>query len=284
MKQIAVVSGKGGTGKTMLTASFASLAKNKVMVDCDVDAANLYLLLSPVTKERHDFSGGVTARIDEEKCIQCGKCVEVCRFYAISEDFVVDPISCEGCALCSHICPVEAAIMEDNESGEWFISDTKYGAFVHAKLGIAEENSGKLVTEVRKAAIKIAETEKSDYILIDGPPGIGCPVISSLTGVNMAIIVTEPTLSGIHDMERMIEVASHFDIDTRVVINKFDLNEENTDKIKSICKEKEIKVSGVIPFSREVVESVVNMVPVVEYTKNGISQTIEDIWNSVCGD
>jgi len=160
----------------------------------------------------------------------------------------------------------------------------KIWSFVHAKLGIAEENSGKLVTEVRKAAIKIAETEKSDYILIDGPPGIGCPVISSLTGVNMAIIVTEPTLSGIHDMERMIEVASHFDIDTRVVINKFDLNEENTDKIKSICKEKEIKVSGVIPFSREVVESVVNMVPVVEYTKNGISQTIKDIWDSVCGD
>jgi MinD superfamily P-loop ATPase len=282
MKQIAIISGKGGTGKTVLTASFAFLAKNKVMVDCDVDAADLHLLLHPVIKESHEFSGGVTAMIDPEICVQCGKCIEVCRFDAISDDFVVDPISCEGCRLCSYMCHFEAINMEDNRSGDWFVSDTKYGTLVHAKLGIAEENSGKLVTKVRQVAKEIAEKENQDYIIIDGPPGIGCPVIASLTDVNTAIIVTEPTVSGVHDMQRVLEIASYFKVDTKVVINKYDLNVDKSEEIKLICKEQDIEVAGMIPFSREVSESIVNAQPIVEYTNSDVSKEIISIWQKVC--
>ena len=282
MKQIAIISGKGGTGKTVLTASFAFLAKNKVMVDCDVDAADLHLLLHPVIKESHEFSGGVTAMIDPEICVQCGKCIEVCRFDAISDDFVVDPISCEGCKLCSYMCHFEAINMEDNRSGDWFVSDTKYGTLVHAKLGIAEENSGKLVTKVRQVAKEIAEKENQDYIIIDGPPGIGCPVIASLTDVNTAIIVTEPTVSGVHDMQRVLEIASYFKVDTKVVINKYDLNVDKSEEIKLICKEQDIEVAGMVPFSREVSESIVNAQPIVEYTNSDVSKEIISIWQKVC--
>ena len=281
MKQIAVISGKGGTGKTVLTASFAVLAENKVMADCDIDAADLHLLLHPTIIEKQEFSGGKTARIDPKLCVQCGKCIEGCRFDAIDEDFVVDPILCEGCKLCSYICPVEAVIMEDNASGDWFISDTKYGPLVHAKLNIAEENSGKLVTKVRQLAKEIAEQNNMDYIIIDGPPGIGCPTIASLTGVNTAIIVTEPTLSGIHDMNRVIEVASHFNIDTKVVINKYDLNIDNSENIKATCENRGIEVAGQIPFSRQVSESIVIGIPLVEYMQNDVSKEIETIWQKV---
>ena len=279
MKQIAVISGKGGTGKTVLTASFAALAKNKVMVDCDVDAADLHLLLHPVIKERYQFSGGVTARINKDLCRLCGACIDVCRFDAINDNFVVDPISCEGCALCSHICPADAIKMEDNQSGEWFISDTRYGVLVHAKLGIAEENSGKLVTKIRQEATKIAQKEGMDYVIIDGPPGIGCPVIASLTGVDTAIIVTEPTPSGIHDMQRVLELASHFKIDTKVVINKYDINLENSEDIRSMCQKENIEVAGLIPFSREVNESIVKLLPIVEYNNGEVSKQITSIWH-----
>ena len=281
MKQILVISGKGGTGKTILTASFASLTKNKVMADCDVDAADLHLLLHPTIKKRFEFRSGKTAKIDKKLCQQCGKCIVVCRFDAISSDFVVDPVSCEGCCLCSYICPAGAIKMQENISGEWFISDTKYGPFVHAKLGIAEENSGKLVTKVKQQANKIAEEKKLDYIIVDGPPGIGCPVIASLAGVDLALIVTEPTLSGMHDMQRVIDVASHFKINTKVVINKFDLNLDNTKEIESICKNKNIDVIGRIRFAKEINESIVKSVPAVEYIKNGVSKEIISIWQEI---
>ncbi len=282
MKQIAIISGKGGTGKTILTASFASLARNKVMVDCDVDAADLHLLLHPTIVEKHEFSGGETAKIDKELCIECGKCIEFCRFDAINDDFVVDPILCEGCKLCSYLCPVEAITMEDNASGNWFISDTKYGPLVHARLNIAEENSGKLVTKVRQIAKEIAEDKNMDYVIIDGPPGIGCPVIASLTGVNTAIIVTEPTLSGVHDMKRVLEVAEHFKIDTKVVINKYDINLDITENIKEVCEKENVDLVGLIPFSRQVSESIVKGIPVVEYTQNDVSKEITSIWEKVC--
>jgi len=282
MKQIVIISGKGGTGKTVLTASFASLAENKVMVDCDVDAADLHLLLHPIVKEKQEFTGGKTANIDLKLCIECGKCIEVCRFDAITDDFEVDPIACEGCALCSYICPVEAIAMKDNKSGNWFISETKYGPLVHAKLNIAEENSGKLVAKVRQIAKEIAEQNDMNYIIIDGPPGIGCPVIASLTGVNTAVIVTEPTISGIHDMKRVLEVASHFKIDTKVIVNKYDLNEDKTEGIKSICKEENVDLVGLIPFSREVSESIVKGLPIVEYMENDVSEEITSIWQKIC--
>jgi MinD superfamily P-loop ATPase len=277
VRQIAIISGKGGTGKTVITASFAALAKKAVLVDCDVDAADLHLLLSPEVQETHEFRSGVTARIDREVCTECGACIDACRFDAI-QDFVVDPISCEGCAVCSRICPSEAIHMEENVSGEWYVSRTRYGPMVHARLGLAEENSGKLVSRVRKKAREIAEEKQVDYVIVDGPPGIGCPVIASLSGVDLALIVTEPTLAGIHDMERVADVAAHFSIPAGVVINKYDINMGNSDAIKRICDKRNIKVLACLPFSEDVVKSVVKGMPVVEYTKDGIATQIEDLW------
>lgn len=281
MKQIVIISGKGGTGKTMLTASFASLADNKVIADCDVDAADLHLLLKPEIKETLEFRSGVTAWIDLNICQKCKECISVCRFDAINNDYIVDTNSCEGCKVCSYICPSGAIVMEENISGELFISETKYGPFVHARLGIAEENSGKLVAKVRQIAKEISEREKTDYVIIDGPPGIGCPVIASLTGVDLAIIVTEPTLSGIHDMERVAQVAKHFGIKTQVVINKYDLNLKNCENIKQICKKAEIEVIAQLPFSRKVSESIVQGVPLVEFCGNEISYDIRTLWEKI---
>jgi MinD superfamily P-loop ATPase len=281
MKQIVVISGKGGTGKTVLTASFASLAGNKVMVDCDVDAADLHLLLKPEIKERHEFRSGVTARIDNDLCEECGQCISVCRFEAISEDFRVDPVSCEGCTVCSHICPAGAIVMEENVAGEWYLSETKYGPLVHAKLGIAEENSGKLVAKVRQIAKEIAEKEKREYIIIDGPPGIGCPVIAAISGVDLALIVTEPTLSGMHDMERVAQVSKHFGVPTKVVINKYDLNLKNSETIGQICEREGTEVIARLPFSRKVSESIVRGVPLVEFSRNGISGDITMLWDRI---
>jgi len=281
MKQIVIISGKGGTGKTVLTASLASLAKDKVTVDCDVDAADLHLLLNPSVKERFEFRSGWTARLDQEQCCECGECINRCRFDAIRKDFVIDPVSCEGCCFCSHICRYGAIAMEENISGEWFISDTRYGPFVHARLGIAEDNSGKLVSVVRQAAKDIAEKEQQSYILIDGPPGIGCPVIAAITGTDLAVVVTEPTVSGIHDMLRIIDTTSHFQVPTRVVINKYDLNPETSEKIMEICASKEIQVIGSIPFSAEVPRSLVKALPFVEFCHNDVTEEIISIWRKV---
>ncbi len=282
MKQIVVISGKGGTGKSVIAGSFASLAKNKVMADCDVDAADLYLLLHPDVKETHEFSGGKTAFIDERRCTQCGKCQEACRFEAI-DNYVVDPISCEGCGVCFHVCPEKAIKMVDNLSGKWFISETKYGPFVHAKLGIAEENSGKLVTLVRQNAKLIAEKEKRDFVIIDGPPGIGCPVIASLSGVDMALIVTEPTLSGIHDLERIVGVTHHFGIKGAVCINKYDLNLIVTQRIEEYCRHNNIELVGEIPFDISVTEALVRGLPVVEYSDNQVTEEIKNLWEKILG-
>jgi len=281
MKQIVVISGKGGTGKSVLTASFAALAKNKVMVDCDVDAADLHLLLHPVVKERHEFKSGKTAKLNKKLCTQCGQCVALCRFGAISDDLIIDPISCEGCALCSHICPAGAITMEQNVAGEYFVSDTKYGPFVHAKLGIAEDNSGKLVAKIRQVAKEIAEKESLDQIIIDGPPGIGCPVIASLSGVDCALIVTEPTLSGLHDAKRVIEVAEHFKVPVKLVVNKYDLNNEMTLTIENFCNSKEIAVIGKIGFDRAIVESMVAGKTIVEHCSGRIREEILKIWEEL---
>jgi len=282
MKQIVVISGKGGTGKSVITASFASLAKNKVMADCDVDAADLYLLLHPVVKETHEFSGGKTAFIDERVCSQCGECQEACRFEAIV-NYLVDPISCEGCGVCFHICPEKAIKMVDNLSGKWFVSETKYGPFVHAKLGIAEENSGKLVTLVRQNAKLIAEKEKRDFVIVDGPPGIGCPVIASLSGVDIALIVTEPTLSGIHDLERVVGVAHHFGIKGVVCINKYDLNLIVSKRIEEYCHGNNIELVGKIPFDISVTEALVRGLPIVEYSDNHVTEEIKNLWEKILG-
>lgn len=281
MKQIVVISGKGGTGKTVLTASFAALAKNASFADCDVDAADLHLLLKPEIKERHEFRSGKTAKIDRKLCQECGKCIGICRFGAIRKEFTIDSISCEGCAVCSHVCPANAITMEENLSGEWFISNTKYGPMVHARLGIAEENSGKLVTLVRQNAKKIAERENKDYVIVDGPPGIGCPVIASLANVDLALVVTEPTLSGIHDMERVADVARHFGIHTKVVINKYDINLRNTQDIRKICQDRKIEVLAELPFSKDVTRSVVQGIPIVEFCNDQIAKDIVVLWKKI---
>ncbi|HAM38290.1 MAG: (4Fe-4S)-binding protein [Elusimicrobia bacterium RIFOXYD2_FULL_34_15] len=281
MKQILIISGKGGTGKTILTASFAAISKNKVMVDCDVDAADLHLILHPNIKERYDFKSGKTAVVNPIFCNKCGKCQEVCRFDAISDAFLIDSISCEGCGLCAQVCQSNAIIMKENLSGEWYVSDTEYGPLVHAKLGIAEENSGKLVAKVRQVAKELAQKENSDYVIIDGPPGIGCPVIASLSGIDMAVIITEPTLSGLHDLKRAIEIALHFKILIGIVINKYDLNVDNTNKIEEFCKKTKIDIIGKIPFSKEVSKSIVNGIPAVLFCKNNIAENIRNIWEKI---
>lgn len=281
MKQIVIISGKGGTGKTIITASLAVLAKNKIMADCDVDAADLHLLLQPDFKEKNIFKSGNTARIDKEKCIECGKCISACRFDAIDNDYIVDPISCEGCNVCKFICSVDAITMEENISGEWFVSDTKYGKMIHAKLGIAEENSGKLVTIVRNNASKIAQDTNADYVIIDGPPGIGCSVIASISGVDVAVIVTEPTLSGMSDMDRVIKVTKHFGISTKVVVNKYDINSENTEKIEKYCIDNGVELVSKIPFSKNVSRSIVKGIPIVEYSDNEVTKQIINLWENL---
>lgn len=278
MKQICVISGKGGTGKTVLTASMAAVVDSKVMADCDVDAADLHLLLHPQVRETHEYSGGVEAVIDPQKCIKCGRCQEECRYNAII-DFQVLSAACEGCGVCHVVCPEDAVELKEALSGHWYVSDTPYGPMVHAKLGIAAENSGKLVAQVREKARKIAEEQNLDFVVVDGPPGIGCPVLASLTGIDVAAIVTEPTLSGIHDMERVHGVCEHFGIRDVVVINKFDINQENSDRIEQWCREKSIPVAGRIRFDRAVTESLVAAKPVVEFSKNGAASDIRE----VCG-
>jgi MinD superfamily P-loop ATPase containing an inserted ferredoxin domain len=280
MEEIVILSGKGGTGKTSIVASFAALAQSKVLADCDVDAADLHLLLKPQMREENEFWSGETAHIDGKKCTECGLCEEVCRFGAI-QDFKVDPVSCEGCGFCSQICPVDAITMQENMAGHWFVSDTKYGTLVHARLGIAQENSGKLVALVRQKAKKIAEEQNLDYIITDGPPGIGCPVISSLSGANLALLVSEPTLSGMHDLDRIIGVCRHFGIPALVCINKYDLNQENSHQIESYCLNQGIEVIFKIPFDNVVTEAIVHGLPVVEYSQNNIVGEVKRLWQAI---
>lgn len=280
MKEVIVLSGKGGTGKTSIVGSFAVLAGNAVLVDCDVDAADLYLLLQPVVKQRQEFWSGQIACIDESRCTQCGLCQELCRFNAI-KDLKVERTSCEGCGFCFHICPSEAISMKDNMAGHWFLSGTKYGPMVHAKLGIAQENSGKLVATVRQQARDIAKKQKLDYIISDGPPGIGCPVISSVSGANLALLVTEPTLSGIHDLERILDVCRHFNVPSPVCINKYDINLKNTRQIEQYCHTEGADVIAKIPFDKVFTEAMVRGIPVVEYSTGTVSQQIKLLWQKI---
>lgn len=281
MKQIVVISGKGGTGKTVVTGSFAFLAQNKIMVDCDVDAADLHLLLHPDIKERHEFRSGQTAVIEKKLCKKCGKCSSVCRFEAIKPDFSIESFSCEGCGLCAKVCPYGAIRMNENVAGEWFVSNTKYGPFVHAKLGIAEENSGKLVAKIRQVAKELAEKDKLDYVIIDGPPGIGCPVIASLSGADCALIVTEPTLSGLHDARRVMDAAKHFNVPVKLVVNKYDLNPAITEKIEAFCRARDVLVIGKIAFDKTVVQALVAGKTIVEYADCQAGNEIRKIWEEI---
>ncbi|KJS81776.1 MAG: (4Fe-4S)-binding protein [Peptococcaceae bacterium BICA1-8] len=265
LKEIVVISGKGGTGKTSVVAALAALFDNKVLADCDVDAADLHLVLNPEIIENHEFWSGKTANIDKSKCINCNKCLELCQFEAISDEMVIDKISCEGCGVCFHFCPSGAISLQDNLAGHWYISKTKYGTFVHAKLGIAEENSGKLVTLVKNKARELAAKENKSIILVDGPPGIGCPVIASISGANLVLIITEPTLSGIHDLTRVLSLNKHFNVQTAVCINKSDINQEMTASIIKNCQENNIPVVGVIPYDNSVTKAQIQGLSILEF-------------------
>lgn len=280
-KQITIISGKGGTGKTSFISSLAVMVNNKVIVDCDVDAANLHLLLKPETIHAETFKSGRTFSINNDLCTECGQCVSVCRFNAITPEFVIDQFSCEHCGLCAAICPVNAIISSERESGEWFISQTRYGPFIHARLKPGEENSGKLVSKVRQIASEYAEKENAKYILIDGPPGTGCPVIASITGVDAVVVVTEPSMSGLHDLSRVLKLADHFRTGAKVVINKYDLNYENTKLIEAYCQKKDIEVIAKIPYSEEVIKSIVNGMPPILNANGEVLNAIKTAWERI---
>jgi len=282
MKELVVISGKGGTGKTSLTAAFAGLAEKSVLCDADVDAADLHLLMHPDIVQRADFQGGGTAVINHETCTECGVCVELCRFGAISNEWNVDPIACEGCGVCVDLCPSRAIDFPVKKCGEWYISRTRFGPMVHARLGIAEENSGKLVTLVRKEAKKLAEAENLDLIITDGPPGTGCPVIASIGGAAALVIVTEPTVSGFHDMERVAALAAHFHVPGMVCVNKYDLNLSNAQMIEDAAERMNMEVLERIPFDPVFTESMVQGKTVLEFDgKSGTAKVIEKVWSQI---
>jgi len=291
MKELVVISGKGGTGKTSIVAAFAALAKNAVLADCDVDAADLHLVLEPKVKQTHDFSGGKQASIITEQCIGCGKCQDMCRFDAIhlngkgndvvDRTFTIDPVSCEGCKVCVEFCPVDAIEFNDHINGQWFVSDTRFGPMVHAKLGIAEENSGKLVTLIRNEAKKIAQEQKKDYLIVDGSPGIGCPVIASITAADLVLVVTEPTLSGKHDLDRVSRLTENFGIETLVCVNKADVNPRITDQISEEAQKRGFKVVGKIAYHEAFTKAQMIKASVVEYTGGAITEQIKALWRQV---
>ncbi len=282
IRELVVVSGKGGTGKTSITAAFAGLAGNSVLGDADVDAADLHLLMAPDVQKRTDFMGGCKAIIRAEVCTACGKCRELCRFAAISEDFVVDEISCEGCGVCVDLCPEQAIDFPVQKCGEWFLSATRFGPMVHARLGIAQENSGKLVSLVRRETRKMAEEKGFNLILTDGPPGIGCPVIAAIGGATALAIVVEPTVSGLHDMQRVADLAAHFRVPGLVCINKFDLNRQMSGRIEEYTAARKMRLVGHIPFDQVFTRAMIAGQSVLEYDPDSpAAQAITKVWQEI---
>jgi len=280
VKELLIISGKGGTGKTTVLGSFAVLAQNKVLADADVDAPNLHLLLSPQPVEEKDYSGAKLAVIDEAECTQCGRCEEVCEFAAI-RDLRVDERRCEGCGTCALICPVQAITMNDQVTGRLCLSDTRYGPLAHARLLAGAEASGKLVAEVRELARRVAVERGADLILTDGSPGIGCPVIASLSGVDATLAVTEPTPSGLHDLERVLLVAAHFQVRSGVCVNKWDINPQLTEEIERLARAMGAMPLGRIPFDEAVAESTAEGIPVVEAADSAAARAIRNLWADV---
>ena len=285
-RRLTVISGKGGTGKTTLTGGLAALAQNAVLADCDVDAANLHLLLAPEINKRERFFAGYKAVLNPQVCTACGKCVEMCRFHAISMPRenappVIDALACEGCGVCHDICPVGAITLKDADCGELYESETRFGPMVHAELGVGGEMSGKLVTAVRNRADEIAQENGAELVLIDGSPGLGCPVIASLTGVDVALVVAEPSVSGFHDLGRVLDLCKHFGIDTTVVVNKCDINPDVTAQIKSSCSASRVEVSGEIPFDSDFTKAMLVGKTIIEYNNSSLADLFRGIWMRV---
>lgn len=281
MKELVIISGKGGTGKTSIAGAFAVLANNKILVDCDVDAADLHLLLKPEIEQKETFIGGKIAEINLEKCVKCGMCKSICRFDAIQKDFIIDPIDCEGCAVCYYICPQKAINLKDNVNAKWYVSKTQTGPMIHATMTVGSENSGKLVTLLRTQAAILSKNKDLNLIIIDGSPGIGCPVIASITSAHYCLIITEPTLSGQHDLKRVLELTKGFNIKTFVCINKFDINPDIASEIEDYCKINDIKVSAKIPYDLTVTRAQVEGKSIIDYPDSIASQEIIKLFNDV---
>jgi MinD superfamily P-loop ATPase len=289
MKEISILSGKGGTGKTSIAAAVASLAGNAVFCDNDVDASDLHLILKPETKEEYVFESGDKAVINAEKCTGCGICISYCRFDAITANTsglaAVNPYLCEGCRLCERICPEKAIHTEHHANNRWYISGTRFGKMIHARMGAGEENSGKLVTRLRKTAREIATNNGADYIIGDGPPGIGCPVIASLTGADAVLLITEPSLSALHDATRLADLVHSFSIPLFVVINKFDINREIALRIERFFKEKDIPVIGKIPFDSRFIKAMIKEQTIIEYAPGSrTGKIISRAWEKIIHD
>ena len=283
MKQIAVLSGKGGSGKTFISSSLAVLMANAVFADCDVDAANLHLMLRPRRSRCEPFVSGSTAAVDPERCTACGACAEACRFTAIEmrARAVVDPLACEGCGVCRYVCPVGAISMHEQRRGRWCVSQTEYGALVHARLEPGEENSGKLVEQVRRSALQSARESGADWILIDGPPGTGCAAKSAMTGVDYLVLVAEPTVSGVHDVDRVIRLARHFRIPVGLVVNKSDLSTAQTGRLDAIATAYDLPRLGSIPFSAEVPHALTRLEPYPLGHADAITVELRAIWRAI---
>jgi MinD superfamily P-loop ATPase len=286
MKEITILSGKGGTGKTSITAALASVAENAVFCDNDVDAADLHLIFQPEIHEKHKFSGGWKANINTSHCTNCGICIQNCRFNAIhynkSGDLVINPYQCEGCRLCERICPVNAIKSIQNSNNSWFVSDSRFGKLVHAQMGPGEENSGKLVTQIKKKARELAKENQMEYLINDGPPGIGCATISSLSGTNAVLLVIEPTKSGLHDVQRLVALIETFHIETNALINKYDINPEVVITIEEYLQFKNIQLLAKISFDKEMVEAMTIGKTIVEYNSASmITGQIQQVWNSI---
>ena len=283
--EIAVISGKGGTGKSSISAALATLSEKVVLADCDVDASNLYILFNPDIEGEEIYIGSQKAVIDYSKCINCGLCIEYCKFDAIyysDQKITISPINCDGCKLCSRICPNKAITMIDNDKSRMYYGSFRNGKMVYGKLAPGEENSGKLVNIVRDKAKKLAKANNINTIIIDSPPGIGCPVISTITGVDYVIIVTEPTLSGLKDLQRTLELTTKFNLNTVVIINKFDLNIKITEKIENFCEKLDIKIIGKLAFDPQVVAAMINCKSIIEWQPaSDLSSQIKLIYNNL---
>ncbi len=280
-REIVIVSGKGGTGKTTLAINLSTIVKDKLIIDCDVDAPNMHILLKPEILREEKFFGGYRYKIDGEKCVGCGVCYDVCNFDAVvkkEEKYEINEINCDYCGVCHHFCEYDAIEKEDRLSGYFYLSKTRFGDFLHANLIPGEENSGRLVAKIRAVGRKLFSDKK--YFLIDGPPGIGCSVISAITGTDLVVVVCEPTVSSIHDLKRILDLASHFKIRSAVVINKFNINSSLTGEIENFCGERDIKVVGKIPFSPHIVESLKILKTLKEYGSD-LLKNYEEIWYNI---
>lgn len=278
MKELVIVSGKGGTGKTSISAALAFLAPQKIMVDCDVDAANFHLISGAVMRETHEFKAGFEPQIYQEACTHCGKCTTLCRFGAITDGVITTPLNCEGCGVCAFNCPEHAIGMQDKHAGHWFISDTRFGCLIHAELGLAVENSGKLVSKVRQEAKKIAAAEKLPLTITDGPPGIGCPAIAALSGASLALAVVEPSASSMHDLSRLADLVAHFKLPLTICINKSTLHPENTQNIISWCNSENLPIAGQVPYSEVFRSSVQSGKTVLESSNTEVRESLRNLW------